>query len=230
VTATGPAPTIERPLSPVLRTGSGAAVPMAVDRWFDDASPGDHGLLGRVLAPVIDLGCGPGRHVAALAEVGVPVLGVDISPHALALARERGALVLERSIFDPLPGTGRWGTALLLDGNIGIGGDPARLLARTAELLGPTGRLLVEVGPPGSGSSRLTVCVEAGERRSPWFPWALVDVEAISDLARRAPAARGIGWELDSVWTDEDRWFAQLDRVVLSRARRRPNLAEPRSA
>ena len=37
----------------------------------------------------------------------------------------RGATVLQRDIFGPLPGEGRWGTALLFDGNVGIGGDPA---------------------------------------------------------------------------------------------------------
>ena len=40
-----------------------------------------------------------------------------------------GGPALRRSVFDPLPGEGRWGTALLLDGNIGIGGDPRALLA-----------------------------------------------------------------------------------------------------
>jgi hypothetical protein len=38
---------------------------------------------------------------------------------------------------------------LLLDGNIGIGGDPHRLLRRVRELLTPTGRLLVELDVDG---------------------------------------------------------------------------------
>ena len=44
--------------------------------------------------------------------------------------RARGAAVLRRSVFDPLPGRGTVGdAALLLDGNIGIGGDPGRAAA-----------------------------------------------------------------------------------------------------
>ena len=39
------------------------------------------------LGPVADLGCGPGRVTAHLAELGVPVLGIDISPRMIELAR-----------------------------------------------------------------------------------------------------------------------------------------------
>ena len=74
--------------------------------------------------PVLDVGCGPGRLVLGLAQRGTVALGVDPAPAAVALARSRGAPVLQRSVFDPLPGQGRWRTVLLADGNIGIGGDP----------------------------------------------------------------------------------------------------------
>jgi SAM-dependent methyltransferase len=38
---------------------------------------------------VLDIGCGSGRYAVALAERGADVLGVDLSPAMLALARER---------------------------------------------------------------------------------------------------------------------------------------------
>jgi hypothetical protein len=190
----------------MLRATTGEVVPLDVPRWTDDATPAERHLLARSVAPVVDLGCGPGRHVVALAERGIPALGVDLSPAALGHARHRGATVLERSIFEPLPGSGRWGSALLLDGNIGIGGDPARLLARAAELLGPAGRLLVELEAPGSPSLQLTVRVEAGGRHGPWFNWSLVAADHIHALATAT------GWTVSDVWNDEGRWFAQLDR------------------
>ena len=40
----------------------------------------------------------------------------------------RGGAALRRDVFAPLPGEGRWYTALLADGNVGIGGDPVALL------------------------------------------------------------------------------------------------------
>ncbi|WP_328908190.1 methyltransferase domain-containing protein [Streptomyces sp. NBC_00234] len=38
--------------------------------------------------PVADLGCGPGKVTAYLAELGVPVFGIDLSPRMIALARQ----------------------------------------------------------------------------------------------------------------------------------------------
>ena len=46
-----------------------------------------------------------------------------------------------------MPGAGRYAGALLLDGNIGIGGDPVALLRRVARLLAPGGAVVVEVEP-----------------------------------------------------------------------------------
>jgi hypothetical protein len=65
----------------------------------------------------------------------MPVLGVDVSPAAVARAKGAGGAVLRRSVFDRLPAEGRWGTALLADGNIGIGGDPHALLRRVRDSL-----------------------------------------------------------------------------------------------
>ena len=60
-------------------------------------------------------------------------LGLDLSPVAVRLARARGAEAILRSVFADVPGAGRWRTALLLDGNIGIGGAPVPLLERARE-------------------------------------------------------------------------------------------------
>lgn len=40
---------------------------------------------------VLDVGCGPGRHSVALAQQGIAVHGVDLSPEFVALAREAAA-------------------------------------------------------------------------------------------------------------------------------------------
>ena len=76
-------------------------------------------------------------------------LGIDVVHEAVGQTRARGAAALRRDIFGAVPGEGRWQTALLADGNVGIGGDPVALLRRLRRLLLPGGRVVVEVAPPG---------------------------------------------------------------------------------
>ena len=92
-------------------------------------------------------GAGPGRLVAELAARGRPALGIDVSEAAVARTLRLGGPALWRSVFEPLPGEGRWDTALLLDGNLGIGGDPRALLRRTGRTPAPGGLLIAETAP-----------------------------------------------------------------------------------
>ncbi|WP_328554418.1 class I SAM-dependent methyltransferase [Streptomyces sp. NBC_00358] len=127
-----------------LRRTDGWLLPLEVERWCARADAVDLQVLAYCEGAVLDVGCGPGRLVAELAARGRPALGIDVSEAAVARTVRFGGQALHRSVFEPLPGEGRWGTALLVDGNIGIGGDPAALLRRTAELLAPGGLLIAE--------------------------------------------------------------------------------------
>ena len=186
------------------RESDGTLRVLPLDVWMRDASGADERLVARALGPVLDVGCGPGRHVHALALRSVIAVGVDVSAAALHLARARGATVLEASIFDRIPGAGEWRTALLLDGNIGIGGAPAALLRRIGSLLTPDGTILVEVDPPGVGLEIVRMRLEDAHRESHWFDWARVGAEAIAAPAREA------GLRVRESWEDEGRWFAAL--------------------
>jgi SAM-dependent methyltransferase len=193
--------------APRLRTRAGEALPLDLERWNRPPGADEAELLANALGPVLDVGCGPGRHVLELGRRGVMALGVDITPAAVAMAHLRGALVLRRSVFDRLPGTGRWGSALLVDGNVGIGGDPAALLRRIAALLRPGGRALVEVAGPGQRSRRVEVRVESAAGAGPWFPWAIVGVGAIDEHAASARLVRTDHWQAGA------RSFVRLDRA-----------------
>lgn len=186
-----------------LVSACGAVIPLAVERWHAGVDPTERAVLDSVMDPVLDVGCGPGRIVAALAATGRMALGVDTSPAAVAATRRRGAPALRRSVFEPLPGERRWGTALLLDGNIGIGGDPARLLARCGELLRPSGELVAEVDPPDAPTRSLTVRVESARGASGWFPWAQVGAAGFAALASSA------GLEPRGHYVAGSRWFAR---------------------
>jgi len=172
-----------------LRTEGGVAERLPVERWLGAATAADEAILDRAIGPVLDVGCGPGRHVHALARRGVLAIGLDICPSAVEIARRRGATAVEGSVFRDVPGAGTWGTVLLLDGNLGIGGSPVALLLRSAELLRAGGRVLAELDPPGTPSGRVLARLERPEGLSDWFTWARVAADGAGPLARSAGLA-----------------------------------------
>ena len=206
----------------VMRTSDGRGLPLQITQWCEPADAVDEELLRRCHGPVLDVGCGPGRLTIALSELGVEALGVDISRACVDRVRQAGASALLRSVFDPLPGQGRWSTVLLADGNIGIGGQPSRLLRRCAELLGPDGQIVIEA-EAGDIDERLTAWLEHPDgRRGPVFPWARLGTGAVL----RAAAAAGL--HVADQWQEGDRSFvcatapeASRDSRALGSARTR---------
>ncbi|MEY9877404.1 SAM-dependent methyltransferase [Streptacidiphilus sp. MAP12-33] len=206
------------PFAHAMRTGRGplwlrredglGRIPLHVERWCAEPDRADRSLLRRAFhrgLPTLDIGCGPGRLVTALQSRGLPALGVDVTRAAVARTVGLGGSALCRSVFDRLPGEGRWGTALLADGNLGIGGDPAALLRRIAELLAWDGRLLVEV-EPAEADERFTVRLEdsAGRSGTP-FPWARLGAQATTR------AAEAVGFDSVSSWRTDGRLFLELE-------------------
>ena len=112
-------------------------------------------------------------------------------------------------MFDRLPGTGRWNTVLLADGNLGIGGDPVALLARCLGLLAPGGRVVVELEPVGGATGAVALQLErlhadGAVETTPAFPWAFVDAATLAGVAEAA------GLRVLTVAEADGRSFAEL--------------------
>jgi SAM-dependent methyltransferase len=187
-----------------VRLRDGATLPLPIGRYLGPPDATDARLVQSLRGPVLDVGCGPGRHLHALAARGVFALGVDLSPVAVALARGRGTRAIVASIFDELPGAGGWRSALLLDGNIGIGGSPTRLLSRLEKLLSDDGELLIELEPPDVLTGATLARIETVDGVSSWFRWARVSVSDLEWLARSA------SFRVQSSWSLAGRFFARL--------------------
>lgn len=193
----------------LVRPGGEPAARLDADQWCE-SRPGDAGVVDRCAGPTLDVGCGPGRLAGVLTERGELCVGVDISAEAVRQAQRRGVTALRQDVFEALPGEGalpgrgRWRHVLLIDGNIGIGGDPVRLLRRCARLLRSDGDVLVEAGSPGSGTWCGPVHMHhAGETSDP-FEWAAVAHEHLDVVAILA------GLRLAHTWTEAGRWFGRL--------------------
>jgi SAM-dependent methyltransferase len=189
---------------PHARLRDGTAVRLPLERWLGPADAVDERLLDGLGGPVLDVGCGPGRHLRALAARGVFALGVDLSPVAVALANHGGGRAIVGDIFEEVPGAGTWRCALVLDGNVGIGGSPVRLLRRIGALLEDRGMILVEVESPTGRTCCTQARIERGGIASGWFPWARVAAPAIGEVARAG------GFRVGGLWSSSGRWFARL--------------------
>lgn len=181
-----------------------ATLEVDLQRWTRPADHVDQMVVARCEAPVLDIGCGPGRMVAALQRSGRAVLGIDISTVAVAVGRRAGGQVLRRDLTLPLAGEGRWGTALLLDGNIGIGGDVAALLRRCREIVGAGGLIIGELDPDPERDEAYAVVLSHRAGRSDPVPWAAI---GIRPLLRVAAALDLIVTE---VWQAGQRSFVAL--------------------
>ena len=178
---------------------------LPVHAWRREADEEDLAMLALCRGHTVDLGCGPGRLTAALAGLGHVVLGVDVVTEAVDQTRARGVSALRRDVFDRLPGEARWHTALLADGNVGIGGDPVTLLRRAGALVRADGRVVVELAGPGiRHATQWAVLTCAGVRSAP-FRWSTVGVDDIEMIARRAGFT-----EVDVRRIGGQRWCAVL--------------------
>ncbi len=163
--------------------------PLPIARWIGGASAtqqdrdADLAILELCQAPTIDVGCGPGRFTGALVNRGIRALGVDISATAVAMTERRGAPALQGDVFGVMPGSGTWKRVLLADGNIGIGGDPVRMLRRARQLLHPTGLVVAEIDSRPTGVSTRLQRWETHHHVGRWFPWAHVGSDAVEVLA-----------------------------------------------
>lgn len=192
----------------LVELGRGIEHRVELGRFLAAADSADDSVIARARGPVLDVGCGPGRIVHAAIVAGHLGMGVDVSGSAVEHARRQGLPVLHLSVFDPLPQEGAWGTLLLLDGNIGIGGAPEKLLARCGQLVAVGGRVIVEVDPvPEQDRGYRATVVDVDGRSSSPFPWYEIGADALRERVG------GTGLEIVESWTLSGRAFVRLTRL-----------------
>ena len=161
---------------------------------------------------VLDIGCGAGRVVLHLQERGHEVVGIDISPLAVRVARHRGARdvrVLPVTKVDQR--LGRFDTFVMYGSNFGLVGGRRRapwLLRRLRTVANDGARILAGSTNPyatdnhehlayhrlnrerGRMAGQLRIRIRHGAYATPWFDYLLVSPEEMGELAASA------GWEL----------------------------------
>ena len=190
-----------------LVRADGQAKLFSAHRWTSPASPDEVVLfVDPCTGSTLDVGCGPGRLTVALTNRGVTALGLDVSGEAVRLTRERGGAAVHQDVFDELPTAPRWQHMLLADGNIGLGGDPVRLLRRLLPLLETSGTILVELAGPGVSEAREQVRLRVDGQSTEPFAWATLGTD---DIGRTSAVA---GLAVHGVRTLRGRHVATLGR------------------
>jgi SAM-dependent methyltransferase len=201
-----------------LRAAHGHRLPHDLAPYFTPPAGleiAERALLALARGTVLDVGCGPARHARYLQQRGMRALGLDRSAGALAVARSLGlrhALHAD-ALAGPLPSG--LGTALLLDGNLGLAGSlqgARQILGRLASACLPGGRLLVGGrAPAGATVRRLVLRVEYRGAVGPWFAWMQLSLAGMATLAASA------GWRPETAVETGPRYLACLRRRHWSR-------------
>ena len=200
--------------SAVLRRDDGWAedVPEMLASYFGPPEPHQVELLSRLSGRVLDVGCGVGRHLLWLQEHGIEAVGIDHSPGAIEVCRQRGC----RDVHVGAPADlefpeDHFDAAIMFGNNAGIGGTAEgceEIFRRLARWVRPGGLLIAEgreaavanspghaeydaagqlAGhPAGQVRWRLECCGEIGD----WFTLMLFDPE---ELERLLPPT---GWKV----------------------------------
>lgn len=140
---------------------------------------------------VLDLGCGTGLMGAAMAGPGIELVGVDLSPRMLELARKRGGYVelIQAEAGEALArsAAGSYGAVLAADVFVYIG-DLAGVFRGVARVLQPGGVFGFSVQAIAEGSYRL----QPSGRYSHALPYlrGLAAQTGLRELATRAVSIR----------------------------------------
>ncbi len=189
-----------------LVCSGGSSLDLDLPRWSGEADAADLLVVARCEPPVVDLGCGPGRMLVALDRSGRPALGIDFSAVAVEISRGRGGQALHRQLFERLPAEGRWGTVLLMDSNIGMGGDLDALLRRSRALIVAGGLVICEVDADPDRDDVEPVILTSGGLSSGPLPWGRIGAATLARYAARLDLA------VVEEWSAGDRAFVALRR------------------
>jgi SAM-dependent methyltransferase len=179
---------------------------------------------------VLDVGTGAGRVPLYLQDRGHEVVGIDLSPAAVEVARRRGAKdVRELPVTRVSRKLGRFDTIVMFGNNFGLVGNRRRapwLLRRFRSITNDGARILAESVDPyktdkpehlafhrrnrraGRMGGQLRIRVRYGTYATPWFEYLLASPEEMAKLAK------GTGWKLAEVIDEgEHVYVGVLERV-----------------
>lgn len=178
---------------------------------------------------VLDVGCGAGRVGLHLETRGHDVVGIDISPLAVEIARKRGLRDVRLGTLDGAVGANeRFDTILLLGNNLGLlagGQQGRRMLRKLVRAATDRGRILAGSYDPYHGAPELArhyqernrargrmggverLRVRYRQYTTPWYDVLFASRDEVTQLAE------GTGWAAKQFVGDGAGYVAVLELV-----------------
>lgn len=170
---------------------------------------------------VLDAGVGAGRVALELQRRGREVVGVDVSPGAVDVARRRGVRDVSLRAFEDVGDSlGRFDTVVMYGNNFGLFGSRGRALRLLRAL--PADRIVACSNDPyrtdepahlryqernrarGRMSGELRLRVRYRDLVGPWFPYLIVSADEMAELAESA------GWRVARLIRDDGSYYAAV--------------------
>jgi SAM-dependent methyltransferase len=179
--------------------------------------------MGYVRGRALDIGCGAGRNCLYLQEQGFDVLGIDLSPLAVEVCKQRGVKnVLNLSITQVSRKLGQFDTILMMGNNFGLFGNARRakwLLRRFYGMMSSEGWIIAVSNDPytaedpahlayhaynrkrGRMSGQLRLRIRYHQYTGPWFDYLIVSQDEMKYILS------GTGWKAAKFLTLPDKPF-----------------------
>lgn len=203
-------------------------LPAAYFSEYEDWPPHQREAIRLAHGRVLDIGCGAGRHALYLQDQGFNVVGVDKSPLAVEVCRQRGLKeTLNLSITQLSANVGVFDTLLMLGNNFGLMGGQRRgrwLLRRFKKMTSESALIIAESRDPyqtneplhlkyhefnrerGRLGGQLRLRVRFQDKIGPWFDYWLVS------RGELAVTLEGTGWAVERFIDSEDSRFIAVIR------------------
>jgi len=172
---------------------------------------------------VLDVGVGAGRVAFELQKRGHEVVGIDVSPGAVEVARRRGVRDVRLLRFEDVDNSlGRFGTVVMYGNNFGLFASPAKTKRMLRRLRGLADRIVAASRDPygtdepahlryqernrqrGRLSGQLRLRSRYRDLVGPWFEYLIVSPDEMAELVD------GTGWRIHRLVRDEGSYYVAV--------------------
>lgn len=221
-----------RAVSQIVERSDGYVDPDGLKGYFDaikDWHPVEKQAMRYVRGRVLDVGCGAGRHAIHLQGKGFDVVGIDNSPLAVNVCRERGLRNARgMSITEVSARLGMFDTIIMMGNNFGLFGNLTRarwLLRRMSRMTSTTGRIVAattdiyDTDVPehlmyqaqnrarGRMSGQIRFRIRYKKYATPWIDYLMVSREELEGILQ------GTDWTVSKYLdTDAAQYVAVIDK------------------